>query len=179
MAPFCTAYFNWNIKLKFWISGSSRLVYTRPNYTSGQADVPTRTEECICVRSKNRHEVDPYERLASWLWRARATVPTTRICYITCYITRSARLVYMRLSTLNQVHTLTSYSISIILPSRSRGGSVGVVTGYGLDVQGIGVRFPGETKRFLLYSFSAHTGSGVHPAFCTMGTGGSFPLVKR
>jgi hypothetical protein len=34
----------------------NRLVYTRPNYTSGQDDVRTRTEECLCVRSDNRHK---------------------------------------------------------------------------------------------------------------------------
>jgi hypothetical protein len=31
---------------------STRLEYTRPNYTSGQDDVPIRTEECLCVRSR-------------------------------------------------------------------------------------------------------------------------------
>jgi hypothetical protein len=34
------------------------LVYTRPNYTRGEDDVPTRTEECLCVRSKTRQGVD-------------------------------------------------------------------------------------------------------------------------
>jgi hypothetical protein len=38
--------------------GVLTMVYTRPNFTSGQDDVPTRTEECLCVRSKNRHEAD-------------------------------------------------------------------------------------------------------------------------
>jgi hypothetical protein len=68
------------------------MMYTRHNYTSGQDEVPARTEECLCVRSKNRHDSDRSERLASWLWRAFTTIPTTRICYIT----RSDRLVYTR-----------------------------------------------------------------------------------
>jgi hypothetical protein len=41
------------------------LVYTGPNYTSGQDDVTARTEGCLCVRSKNRNEADRDERLAS------------------------------------------------------------------------------------------------------------------
>ena len=50
------------------------------------------------------------------------------------------------------------------------GSSVGIATGYGLDVQGS--NFGGER-------FSAHvqTGPGAHPASCTMGTG-FFPGVK-
>jgi hypothetical protein len=54
------------------------------------------------------------------------------------------------------------------------GGSVGIATGYGLDGTGIKKKIPGGAR------FFAHvqTGPGVHPAFCTMGTG-SFPWVKR
>jgi hypothetical protein len=87
------------------------MVFTRPNYTSGQDDVPTRTEERLCVRSKTRHEADRDERLASWLQRARATILTTRICYITCYITHSAPLVYTRLKvwTIFAARTLGSW----------------------------------------------------------------------
>jgi hypothetical protein len=43
-----------------------RLMYTRPNYASGQDDVLPRTVESLCVRSKNRHEEQRDERLASW-----------------------------------------------------------------------------------------------------------------
>jgi hypothetical protein len=53
------------------------MVYTRPKYTCGQDDVPTTTEECLCVRSKNRHEADRDERLAN--------VPTTGIYYMLHY----------------------------------------------------------------------------------------------
>jgi hypothetical protein len=68
------------------------MVYTRPNYASGQDDVPTRTEECLCVRSENRQEADRGELIVA----RSPTVETTRICYNTCYITRSDRLVYTR-----------------------------------------------------------------------------------
>jgi hypothetical protein len=50
---------------------------------------------------------------------------------------------------------------------------------YGLDDRAIGVRFPAGAKDFssILY---VQTGSGAHPASCTMGTGGSFPRgLKR
>jgi hypothetical protein len=58
----------------------------------------------------------------------------------------------------------------------SRDSSVGIATGYGLDDRGAGVRVPVESRIFLLHV--VQTGSGVHPASCPMGTGGSFPGGK-
>jgi hypothetical protein len=49
--------------------------------------------------------------------------------------------------------------------------SVGIATSYGLDSQGF---IPGWSKRYFLLH-SAHTGSGAHPDFYPMGTGGSSP----
>jgi hypothetical protein len=40
-------------------------VAARPNGTSGQDDIPTRSQECLCVRSENRHDADRDVRLAS------------------------------------------------------------------------------------------------------------------
>jgi hypothetical protein len=40
-----------------------------------------------------------------------------------------------------------------------------------------GVRFPTETQDFSS-NLCVQTGSGAHPASCTMGTGGSFPGGK-
>jgi hypothetical protein len=57
------------------------------------------------------------------------------------------------------------------------GSSVSIVSGYGLDDRAIGVRSPGETKDFSS-SLCVQTGSGAHPASCTMGTGGLFPGGK-
>jgi hypothetical protein len=48
---------------------------------------------------------------------------------------------------------------------------VGIATSYGLD--GPGIEF-----RWLRLSAPVQTGPGVHPAYCTMGTG-SLPEVKR
>jgi hypothetical protein len=59
------------------------MVYRRPNYISGQDDVPTRTEECLCVRSKNRHEADRDERLAR---------PYQLHDFVTLHVTLHARL---------------------------------------------------------------------------------------
>jgi hypothetical protein len=55
----------------------------------------------------------------------------------------------------------------------SRGSSVSrpIVSDYGLDYRAIGVRFPAGTKDFFFSSLCVQTGSEVHPAFCTMGTG--------
>jgi hypothetical protein len=51
------------------------------------------------------------------------------------------------------------------------------VSGYRLDDRAIEVRCPAGTKDFSS-SLCVQTGSGAHPASCTMGTGGPFPGVK-
>jgi hypothetical protein len=48
------------------------------------------------------------------------------------------------------------------------------VSDYGLDDRPIGVRFPAGAKDFSC-NLCVQIGSGAHPAYCTMGTGGSFP----
>jgi hypothetical protein len=63
----------------------------------------------------------------------------------------------------------------ICLQSRVSSGSI--VSDYGLDDRAIGVRTPAGAKDFSS-SLSVQTGSGAHPASCTMGTGGPFPGVK-
>jgi hypothetical protein len=45
------------------------------------------------------------------------------------------------------------------------------VSDYKLDDRAIGVRFPAGAKDFSS-SLCVQTGSGAHPASCTMGTGG-------
>jgi hypothetical protein len=50
-------------------------------------------------------------------------------------------------------------------------------SGYGLDDGGIGFRVPVGSRTFLLHV--VHTGSGAHPASYPMGTGSSFPGLKR
>jgi hypothetical protein len=57
------------------------------------------------------------------------------------------------------------------------GSSVSTVSGYGLDDRAIEVRSPAEAKDFSS-SLCVHTGSGFHPASCTMGTGGPFTGAK-
>jgi hypothetical protein len=56
--------------------------------------------------------------------------------------------------------------------------SVGIATSYGLDDQGGGSSSPGRVKKFSLLHI-VQTGSGVHPTSYKMGTGDSFPGVKR
>jgi hypothetical protein len=56
----------------------------------------------------------------------------------------------------------------------SRSSSVGIVTGYGLDDRGSGVRFPAGAGNFSLFQ----TGSGSHPSSYPIDTGGCFPEVK-
>jgi hypothetical protein len=52
--------------------------------------------------------------------------------------------------------------------------SVSIVSDYGLNDRAIGVRSPAEAKDFSS-NHCVHIGSEVHPASCTMGTGGPFP----
>jgi hypothetical protein len=56
------------------------------------------------------------------------------------------------------------------------GSSVSIVSGYGLDERTIEFRPPAEAKGFFL---CVQTGSGAHPASCTMGFGGPFPGAKE
>jgi hypothetical protein len=60
---------------------------------------------------------------------------------------------------------------------RSRVSSGSIVSDYGLDDRAIGVRFPAGAKDFSR-SLRFQTGSGAHPASCTMGTGDPFPGGK-
>jgi hypothetical protein len=59
----------------------------------------------------------------------------------------------------------------------SRGSSVSVVSDYGLDDRAIGVHSPAGAKDFSS-SLCVQTGSGAHPASCTVGTGGTSPGGK-
>jgi hypothetical protein len=60
----------------------------------------------------------------------------------------------------------------------SRGSSVSIVFGHGLEDRAIEVRFPAGAKNFSS-SLSVKTGSGAHPASCTLGTGCPFPVGKE
>jgi hypothetical protein len=59
----------------------------------------------------------------------------------------------------------------------SRRSSVSIVSGYGLDDRTIGVRSQAGAKD-ISSILCVHTGSGAHPAYCTMGTGGPFSWGK-
>jgi hypothetical protein len=59
----------------------------------------------------------------------------------------------------------------------SRVSSGSIVSDYGLDDRAIGFRFPAGAKDFSC-SLCVETGSGAHPASCTMGTEGPFPGGK-
>jgi hypothetical protein len=58
------------------------------------------------------------------------------------------------------------------------GSLVNTVSDYGLDDRTIDVRSPAEAKDSSSI-LCVQTGSGAHPASCTMGTGGPFPGGKE
>jgi hypothetical protein len=58
---------------------------------------------------------------------------------------------------------------------RSWDSAVSIVTGYGLDGRGVGVRVP--VGQYFSPLHIIQTGTGAHPASCPMG-GGSFPGDK-
>jgi hypothetical protein len=60
----------------------------------------------------------------------------------------------------------------------SRGSSVGIVTGYGLDCRRLEVQVPTGAGDFSLLH-RVQTGSGAHPASYPTGTEGSFRGVRR
>jgi hypothetical protein len=59
----------------------------------------------------------------------------------------------------------------------SRVSSGSIVSDYGLDDRAIEVRSPAGAEDFSSI-LCVQTGSGAHPASCTMGTGGPFPGGK-
>jgi hypothetical protein len=70
-----------------------------------------------------------------------------------------------------------SYNLRYWFHCWSRVSSGSIVSDYGMDDRAIGVRSPAEAKDFSS-SLCVQTGSGAHPASCTMGTGGPFPGGK-
>jgi hypothetical protein len=60
----------------------------------------------------------------------------------------------------------------------NRGSSVTIVSGYWLDNREIEVRSLAEAKGIFPCNLCVQTGSGAHPASCTMGTGDPFPGAK-
>jgi hypothetical protein len=59
----------------------------------------------------------------------------------------------------------------------SRGSSVSILSGYGVEDRTIEVRYLSEARYFSC-SLCVQTGFGAHPASCTMGTGDSFSGAK-
>jgi hypothetical protein len=76
-----------------------------------------------------------------------------------------------------KVHTLNVNINEVHQVPRSRVSSGSIVSDYELDDRVIGVRFPAGAEDFSSI-LCVQTGSGAHPASCTMGTGGPFPGGK-
>jgi hypothetical protein len=70
-----------------------------------------------------------------------------------------------------------SYYISLHEKLKSRHGSVGTATDYGLDERMFGVRFPAGAGNFSL-PHRVQAGSGAHPTSYAVVIEDSFPEVK-
>jgi hypothetical protein len=80
-------------------------------------------------------------------------------------------------SSFSQKTEMYKYGVaSVSIGSRVSSGSI--VSDYELDDRAIGVRSPAGAKDFSS-RLCVQTGSGAHPASCTMGTGILSPGVKR
>jgi hypothetical protein len=89
------------------------------------------------------------------------------------YKLTAANVPILLLTTTNIVAATTIYYYYHQEP----GSSVSIVSGYGLDDRAIEIRPSAGAKDFSS-SLCVQTGSGAHPASCTMGTGGPFPGSK-
>jgi hypothetical protein len=100
----------------------------------------------------------------------------------------NAGIVHLNLATTAFFHILYNSSSpiifsfdsisSVLLRLRwSRVSSISIVSDYGLHDRAIAVRSPAGEKDFSS-NLCVQTGSGAHPAYCTMGTGGPFPGGK-
>jgi hypothetical protein len=78
---------------------------------------------------------------------------------------------------LNSKNTLLPFFLTQYHNMQEAGSSVSIVSCYGLDDRVIEVRSPAGAKDFSS-NFCIQTGSGAHPASCTIGTGGPFPGTK-
>jgi hypothetical protein len=79
--------------------------------------------------------------------------------------------------TLGQVFLRVLLFYPVNMSFRSRVSSGSIVSDYGLDDRAFGVRSPAGAEDSSS-SLCVQTASGVHPASCTMGTGGPFPGGK-
>jgi hypothetical protein len=76
-----------------------------------------------------------------------------------------------------KINTVLIY-VSYGLNFRSRGSSVSIVSGYGMDDRAIAVRSPAEARDFS-FSLCIQTGSGAHPASCKICTEGKARLGRE
>jgi hypothetical protein len=74
------------------------------------------------------------------------------------------------------VHDIEHFT-GLVLTCMSRGSSGSIVSGYGLDDRAIEVRSSAAATDFSS-NLCVQTGSGAHPASCTMDTGGRFSGIK-
>jgi hypothetical protein len=90
---------------------------------------------------------------------------------------QSRRWLYHHYSSVEISFVQNCFAYTERLSLRSRVSSGSIVSDYGMHDRAIGVRSPVGAKDFSSI-LCVQTGSGAHPASCTVGTGGPFPGGK-
>jgi hypothetical protein len=133
-----------------------------------------------------RLQCDDHSKWEAFLAPKRSTAMTyrehggkaPRIYYWTIEFLISSVLVFWcsRVIAVNPMDP-RSYHVYSLISYRSRVSSGSIMSDYGLDDRAIGVRSSARARDFSS-SLYVQTGSGAHPASCTMGTGDPFSWAK-
>jgi hypothetical protein len=130
------------------------------------------------IRARTRASTMRCQRLTAWAmaWTTDSYSHNKIPCFhltlffITSFQNYTIRTVHTFIHYFSKIH----FNIKLLYIRRwSRGSSVSIVSGYGLDDRAIEVRSPAGANDFSS-SPCIQTGSGAHPASYTVGTWGPF-----
>jgi hypothetical protein len=144
------------------INGTSALTFTHTHTHTHTADV-IMSQHCSVPVNENKFGLHNI----TWI---------QFVFFLFIILLSSWRVLVVIIGRILKINDMLQLNSSIIL-HRSRGSSGSIVSDYGLDDRAIEVRSPAGAKDSSS-NLCVQTGSGAHPASCTMGTGGPFPGGK-
>jgi hypothetical protein len=104
-------------------------------------------------------------------------IPNSQLNYVTAGVGKQINTRLLAISAQLRLYEFLLGRGQRLVKVWSRSISVSIVSGYGLDDRAIVVRSPIETRDFSC-SLCIQTGSGAHPASCTVDIGRPFPGAK-